>query len=251
MQKKFCMKLVLFDIDGTLICHTDKIKQAGFPRFMYAVKQAYGIDITFTTGYNGWVDKQIIRSVVPEHLFSKIEFDKQWPKAKDALYSYAKHQESDGTKLYGSVEDAVNLARVLHNDSRYTLGVLTGNIEKMAHWKLHHAGVPNFFPFGVYSDAFDDRISLTKSIFEKVKKEFNINIQGDDITIIGDSIYDVRCGKAIGAKTIAVSTGILTGKGGIHGGKSDYKMSLEQENPDLLVDSLMDTKVLDFFHLKP
>lgn len=242
------MTLVLFDIDGTLIYHIAHDVQVGFARFTYAVKKVYGLEPVFASGYNGWVDKQIMRSVVPESAFSKKEFDMRWPQAKEALYEHALREEAKGIHMYGAIADAVTLAVKLHARDNCMLGLLTGNIEVMAYWKLKHAGIPNVFSFGVFSDAFDDRIALAKSVFQKYQIQFQKKIAPHDVVVIGDSIHDVRCGRAIGAYTIAVSTGQLTGPAGIHSGVQ-YVTDLRNEHPDLFVETLMDKAVLDFFGL--
>lgn len=245
------MKLVLFDIDGTLIYHIDQTKQCGFPRFEHAIKQIYGVNVRFSvkSSYNGWVDKQIVRSIISESLFPEKEFNDRWLNMGDALFAYAERQAAGGKKLYGPIQDAVSLAILLSGDKKYRIGLLTGNVKQMAYWKLDHAGIPSIFSFGLFGDTVDNRILLAKSVFDTFRNIFHKDILPSDIIIIGDSIHDVRCGKAIGAKTIAVATGTLTGKAGIHGG-SQYKKDLESEHPDLLVESLMDKSVLDYFGIK-
>ena len=53
------------------------------------------------------------------------------------------------------------------------------------------------------------------------------------MVIIGDTVHDIRCGKHIGATTIGVTTGLTNG----------YE-DLVKEEADLVVDSLMDERVL-------
>lgn len=245
------MKLVLFDIDGTLVYHIDQSKRIGFPRFEYAIKKVYGIDVRFPDGtnYSGLVDKQIVRSIVPESLFPKAEFDKHWPQMSGALFECAQRQALEDKNLYDTVTDTVKLASLLHGDPHYYLGLLTGNVEKIAYWKLENAGVPDIFSFGVFGDCFDDRISLARSVFETVQEKFHRKVGPKDITVIGDAVGDIQCGKAIGANTIIVMTAPILRKAGIHGG-SQYKKNLKSEHPDLLVESLMDKSVLDYFGLK-
>ena len=81
--------------------------------------------------------------------------------------------------------------------------------------------------------------NFPKLVFEKAKRELHITFTATDIILIGDTVHDIRCGKAIGATTIAVTTGM-------HG---DPKV-LEAEKPDLLVTSLADPRVSSLFSSK-
>lgn len=246
------MKLVLFDIDGTLVSHHAVQKHVGFPRFEYAIKHVYGVEVFFGPGtnYNGWVDKHIVRWGLRNSNINNTEFEKKWPKIADALLLYAKKQTKEAypQKLYAPILDAVDLAQMVSQKKDVKIGVITGNVEKMALWKLKHAKINHLFSFGVFSDKFEDRMLMAKSVFRASQDFFHISFQPKDVTVIGDSIHDIRCGKAIGAKTIAVTTGILTSIGGIHGGPQ-YVSDLKKEQPDLLVDSLRDKAVLDFLGL--
>ncbi len=87
---------------------------------------------------------------------------------------------------------------------------------------------------------------LLEKLISHAKKFFQITFQPKDVVVIGDTVFDIRCGKAIGAQTIAVTTGgHLVTK--VDPKAGTYKNALAQEHPDLLVDSLMDQKVLTFF----
>jgi len=119
------------------------------------------------------------------------------------------------------------------------LGVLTGNVDALAKWKLTHVGIdPKWFSIFVTSDEFEDRITLAKSTFEKVEKELGLSIAPSDTIVIGDAVGDVRCAKAIGAATIVALTG------------QHKREDIEKESPDFIVDSLMDHAVLEYFHIK-
>lgn len=242
------MKLVLFDIDGTLIAHVGGIKQVGFPRFIHAIKDVYGMEITpdLSANYNGMLDKSITRALMSRIHISEKEFEEKWPKISHALARYAKLQEKGGVILYQSIADAVILASMLYRRKDVRIGLLTGNVERMAWWKLGHAGILQLFSFGLFGDDVDDRVTLAKTVFEKAEKHFDILFQPCDITVIGDTIYDIRCGKAIGAVTIAVTTGVHTGTKP----SSTYREDLADEKPDFLVDSLLDQKIVNYFGLE-
>lgn len=234
-------QLVLFDIDGTLIRHVGKPWSSGGNRFLYALKKVFGIDveIDYSVNYNGWVDPQIISFFAKPYGITREQVMGNMPKISLALREYADDESKLKKQLYVSISEAVDLAVTLSKDNRYSMGLLTGNVYRMAEWKLKHAGIPDIFPFGLFGDEADNRIDLAKTVFEKARIYFHIDFQPKDIVVIGDAIPDIRCGKAIGATTIIAMTG----------GHSTRE-ELSRENPDLLVDSLMDEQVLALLGLK-
>lgn len=236
-QKK---KLVLFDIDGTLIHHVSGQMTVGWPRFIYALKKVYGVDIkTDLSGkFMGMIDRQISWELVRMQGITKQEFDNKFPLVGNFLLEYAKGQEKKATPLYTPIADAVTLAKKLLTNDAFRVGLLTGNVERMGWWKLQHAGITNFFDWGLFGDEVDDKSMLAQTIIKKAKDHFSIEFIPSNIFVIGDSIYDVRSGKAIGLLTIAVTTG------------GHSREDLEKEKPDLLVDSLMDKRVLDLLGLE-
>ena len=85
------------------------------------------------------------------------------------------------------------------------MGLATGNLEKTGRYKLAQGNLNEYFPFGGFADDSEDRAELTKKGVEKGIKY--IGKIPDEIFVIGDTIYDVRAGKAAGAKVIGVATG--------------------------------------------
>ncbi len=230
-------KLVLFDIDGTLIHHVGAPQKSAYRRFEYAIKKAFGIDVVMPSqNYNGWVDRQIVWFIVQPYGVAKEDFIEKFPKVSRALHAFSLEQGKSEQPLYTPVMDAVQLAILLQKKEDIRLGILTGNVERMAWWKLEHARINNIFSFGLFGDDVDDRITLAKTVFEKAKKHFNITFSPQDIVVIGDAIGDIKCGKAIGATTIITMTG-----------NHSSREVLQTENPDFLVDSLMDKPVRGFF----
>lgn len=240
MQKN--KKLVLFDIDGTLIRHfgTEPNVNVGWIRFSHALNKVFNIDVVPKPelNYHGSVDRAILYDIARLYGVTKTEFDKKWGDVKSAVIEYAHTKEHN--QIYEAILEAVELLYKIRSESKnYVLGILTGNVEKMAYWKLKHVDIdPSWFKLFVTSDEFEDRISLAKSVFTKVEKEAGIIVLNEDIYIIGDAVGDIRCAKAIGAKSIIVTTG------------KHKKEELLLENPDLLVDSLMDERVLILLGLK-
>ena len=149
--------------------------------------------------------------------------------------------DKEGSKkgpLFQIIEPARDLVVRLHRRDDIVLGILTGNAERIANWKLDHVGLSRYFTFGLYGDAANSRIELAKGAIEKAKKQLKMKFAPADIIVIGDTVHDIRCGKAIGAVTVAVTTGM-------HG----FWDVLKAENPDILVESLADPQVLSLFSM--
>lgn len=226
-------KLVLFDIDGTLVHHIVERNITSRDKFAYAIKKVFGIDVDFKmSDYFGMGDRQILGDVLQKHEISKKKSVKKLEHLSRAMHEYMNMASSD-KRLYKRVESAYELVKKLSRSPRFVLGLLSGNMKRIAYWKLSHTGLDGYFHFGVFGEEADDRIGLAKRVQAKAKQELNQEFKGQDIIVIGDTIHDIRCGKAIGAITIAVTTG-------------DHRSeNLSAERPDLLVDSLMDKSILD------
>lgn len=233
-------KLVLFDIDGTLIHHLGGSIYVGWPRFIYALHKVFHIDIQAdTTGkYRGWIDRQICWDFARQYGVSKNEYDRKFSQVAQALHEFATEEERKGHKMYRPIEEAVNLAKMLKRQNGVYLGLITGNVERMGWWKLRHAGISDIFRFGLFGDDADNKAMLAQNIHAKAKGFFGISFKPRNVVIIGDSEDDVKSGKSIGATIISVTSG----------GHSAEE--LRKAKPDLLVDSLMDKQVLDLLGLE-
>ena len=107
-----------------------------------------------------------------------------------------------------------------------TLGLLTGNLERGAKLKLEHYHLWHFFAFGAFSDDHHDRNELGAFAVSRALEETGIQFAGAQVDVIGDTGHDIACGKAIGARTIAVATG------------SWSREQLAEHRPDFLFDDL-------------
>ena len=227
-------KLVLFDIDGTLIYHAGSGAR-GIARFAHAMQAAYGIslDLDFAK-YNGMIDRQMAWDIAKQHGVTREKFLEKFPAYAEAMLAFLQ-EGAEKEPLYQLIDDAVALVHCLKKRSDIALGIITGNVKRIAEWKLDHAGLAGIISFGLYGDEADDRNALARLVFNKAQEEFHQALAPADIVVIGDTVHDIRCGRAIGAMTIAVTTGY-------HGAREP----LLAEKPDFLVDSLMEKSVRDF-----
>ncbi len=230
------MKLVLFDIDGTLIYHVGKDMTIG-AKYRYVFEKLYGRQIDVAKWkYHGHIDRSILLDLAHQYYVLKEDIIRDMPLIGATFIDFFKTSAEKGT-LIVAIPEAARIVRQLSVLKDVRIGIITGNMERLAHWKLRHVGIDRYFHFGLYGEEADDRIALAKKVFLKAQKYFKTVFAPGDITIIGDTIHDVRCGKAIGAYTIAVTTG---------GHQLDR---LKAEAPDMLVESLADSHVLTHFDL--
>jgi phosphoglycolate phosphatase-like HAD superfamily hydrolase len=87
------------------------------------------------------------------------------------------------------------------------LGLLTGNLVEGAKLKLTHYGVWDFFEFGAYADDHHDRNRLGDFARARAQEKHGIEFAPENIYVLGDTPHDITCGRAIGAKTVAIATG--------------------------------------------
>lgn len=224
-------KLVLFDLDGTLV-------KAGHPTarksVIKAIKKVFNIDVVIDWfKHDGSTDRKIMVDVLQEKGIKKEEVESkinQLIKARVDFFST--HVESSYKKRL--IPEAVDLIKKLKEKGIF-IGLLTGNFKTMAFRKLKISGIDYLFDFGLFGEMAEDRNELAGLVFKKAKQHFGINFLPEDIFIIGDTIHDIKCGKAIGGVTIGVATGF-----------SSSKKDLKKASADLVVDSLDDKRVLEF-----
>ena len=193
------MKYLFFDIDGTLLNSGGAGKQA-----MLAALEKHLHDGSLLEGYcfAGKTDTQIIqdmvvRSETPGKLVSEM--------VQRIAQSYVTNlantlPETPGFRVYPDVRRVLEACRA---QPHFDLALLTGNLHQGARLKLEHADLWNYFPWGVFGDISEDRVRLAQAAHKKLIRKYG-QIQARDIFIIGDTANDVRCGKAIGATTVAL-----------------------------------------------
>ena len=92
-------------------------------------------------------------------------------------------------------------------DERLTVALLTGNIEPGARLKLGAIALNDAFPFGAFGSDSPRREELPPIAAGRAADVTGHAFHGRDVVIIGDSIYDVRCGVPHAATTIAIASG--------------------------------------------
>jgi phosphoglycolate phosphatase-like HAD superfamily hydrolase len=214
------VRLVLFDIDGTLV-HTGG---AGIKAFARAFSTEFGIhDGTERLKFAGRTDVSLVRE-----LFIRSQIDpspKNFERFFEAYLFWLRQMIVDGKggACPGVLE--FHLALVSRPEPPL-IGLLTGNIKRGAQIKLGHYGLWEKFPFGGFADDHEERDQIAAIALQRGQERAGSNLLGEEIVVIGDTPLDIRCARAIGAKALAVATG---------GASLD---DLAAHHPDWLVEDL-------------
>jgi phosphoglycolate phosphatase len=87
------------------------------------------------------------------------------------------------------------------------LGLVTGNVERIAWTKLRAAGLAHYFGCGAFGDENADRNGLPPLAVVRAEQTFDTTFASDRIYVVGDTPDDVACGAVNGYRTVAVATG--------------------------------------------
>jgi phosphoglycolate phosphatase-like HAD superfamily hydrolase len=216
---------VLFDIDGTLLSAGGVSARA----LREALRETFGEEGPVAGyDYSGKTDPQIVRELMRGAGFTDEEIERR---RAGTLERYR-------SRLLETLrpEDVVakpGVCRVLEalaSSPGVSLGLLTGNLEPCARAKLAPLDANRHFEFGAYGSDHEDRYRLPALAVERARVATGHQFVGKQIVIVGDSIHDVRCGRGLGVRAVAVATGRTS------------RPQLAAESPDALLDDFAETE---------
>lgn len=197
-------RLILFDIDGTLLSADGAGKRA----IHAALMEVFG-----TTGpigsysFAGRTDPEIVRDLLRAAGISDAEIDSGL-KALWFRYVENLHREMHGTRVHALPGVAELLERVEGAGGEVIPGLLTGNIREGARIKVNAARLRfSRFRVGAFGSDHAERPALPAIAVERALHETGVEFSGKEIVIIGDTPKDVACGEHLGVRTIATATG--------------------------------------------
>ena len=195
-------RLVLFDIDGTILSDRGASRGA-FGEALHAV-YAYDGDLS-RYDFSGRTDPQIAHMVLRDAGLSKEDVDAQLPRLWEVyLAGLARNATRERVHVFPGIRE---LLAQLSTHDEVVLSLLTGNIEPGARVKLGAPELNHYFAFGAFGSDSADRTQLPPIAMQRASHHLGREFRGRDVVIIGDSIYDVRCGVPYDATTIAVASG--------------------------------------------
>ncbi len=200
-------RLVLFDIDGTILLTAG----AGRRAITAALAELVGERVVFEQiRFDGKTDPQIVSELLAA-AGDPGPHDRDHVRALCERYVALLERElatATGTRLMPGFPAILDR---LEAEAGVVLGLLTGNLERGAALKLRAAGIdPGRFKVGAYGSDAAHRPDLPPIAARRAEPFFGRTPAGGEVVIIGDTPADVACGAGIGARAVAVATGSYT-----------------------------------------
>lgn len=201
------MRVVLFDIDGTIL------RSGGVGRIAMerALTHVFGSAGSTDYHYDGKTDRQIVREVMRLEGRTDEEIDADMPRLIETYVEGLKAELSSGTRAVHVYPGVLELIDELENEPLVTLGLLTGNVAEGARAKLGAAGIDiSRFKVNAFGSDHEERPELPAVAQRRAREVLGADVAGNRLVVIGDTPADIRCGEAIGARAIGVATGRYT-----------------------------------------
>lgn len=220
------MKLILFDVDQTLVDALPHHEVAYEKMF----REVFGVNARLTdVEFWGKITPNIIEEIAGLKGIPKREVKRKLAEAIWKLEAFFRESAAKGeVKVLPGVRGLLaNLKKRGHR-----LGILTGNTEGITQSILRGSGLESYFDLFIYGSGAKDRVELVRKAVAEARLRFGREFRAKDLVIVGDSTHDVDCGKPHGALTIAVATGFHS------------KEELMKHKPDHLFEDLTDPAIL-------
>lgn len=205
---KTSRKLLLFDIDGTLVDTGGVGLKALRDGFHEAFPQ-HREDEFPRLELGGATDHGLAMG-----LFAHFGLDDH-PEHRERFFRAYTVRLEQGLAMHSVIGKARVLPGVpdllvrLSDRGEHRLAVLTGNLREGARLKLRHFGIDRHFSLdaGAYGDDHHDRNELGPIARRRAVAHFGEEFAPENIVVIGDTLRDIACARAFGAKVLAVATG--------------------------------------------
>jgi phosphoglycolate phosphatase len=198
------MRVVLFDLDGTLLSSGG----AGRRAIQRALMETFATAGPNDHWFDGKTDPQIVRELMQRAGVDGAVVESRM-EALLARYVECLHEDL-AMPDHGAhaLRGAAELLDALDERDDVTLGLLTGNVEAGAHAKLGAVGIdPARFRVGAFGSDHALRPELPAIAQRRAREILRRDVRGDEMIVIGDTPADLTCGLSIGARAVGVATG--------------------------------------------
>ncbi|MCP4510988.1 MAG: HAD hydrolase-like protein, partial [Fuerstiella sp.] len=196
-------KIIFLDIDGTLL-NTGGAGQRAMER---ALTAEFQIDFPFEGVLTaGRTDRGITDEILERYSFDNTAENRA--RFREAYLAQLPMSLTDSPGLL--LPKIRELLERLTQHRHVTLSLLTGNYAEGAWIKLRHYQLDDFFRFGGFGDDDANRNDVAQAAMRVASTELDRAVDGSETLVIGDTPADIHCAQAIGAKCVAVATGVYS-----------------------------------------
>ena len=224
-------RVILFDIDGTLI------KAVRRPEYRGRIRQML-LDIFGTCGriaevdFGGKTDLMIYREALECEGVTPDFIREQLPRLEQVMVDMLYEMASTG-EVFRLCPGVRELLEALNEDHRFVSSLLTGNVERLAEAKLRVSGIWHYFRGrGAFGSDAEERDHLPAIAAERLNEHLGQTLDPQRFIIVGDTPRDIKCARHFGARVVAVASGQHT------------LDQLSRHEPDALFADLSDTKAV-------
>lgn len=200
------VRVILFDIDGTLI------KAVRRPEYRGRMRQML-LDIFGTCGrisevdFGGKTDLAIYREALECEGVTAELIREQLPRLEQVMVDMLYDLASTG-EVFRLCPGVRELLDALADDSRFVSSLLTGNVERLAEAKLRVAGIWHYFrDRGAFGSDAEERDHLPAIAAGRINERLGQTLDPHRFIIVGDTPRDIKCARHFGARVVAVASG--------------------------------------------
>jgi phosphoglycolate phosphatase-like HAD superfamily hydrolase len=223
-------KLLLFDIDGTLVS-VEKIPSRQMLRRVVEEVFETTLPQDFVFQLGGKTDYQIMTETAEQLGIPTEQVQERHTRIYEKLVEHTTPLSNPTQmRILAGVRD---LIATLRDHTDITLGLLTGNIKPTAYLKLRPHGLDTAFGFGAFGCDNIERTMLPPIALERANAFVGREaFSPQNTVIIGDTLNDIRCAKAHGIKVVAVASG------------HDSAQTLREAQADVVVHDFADVQAM-------
>jgi phosphoglycolate phosphatase-like HAD superfamily hydrolase len=223
------IRVILFDVDGTLI---KTVRRGEYRGLIHAML----LDIFGTCGrisevdFAGKTDLAIYREALDGEGITIPMIRERLPLVEAATVEILNQLSSTG-EVFRLCSGVLELLEALSADRRFLPSLVTGNVEKLAEAKLRVAGIWHYFlSRGAFGSDDEERDHLPAIAAERINAQLGFALAPERFIIVGDTPRDISCARHFGARVVAVASGTHTVE------------QLKKYSPDALLTDLSDTE---------
>lgn len=198
-------KLILFDIDGTII----KAGGAGMRALNRAIVEMGGPnDVCRYFELQGETDKVNFENAF-YYAFNRKPNKKEFNEITKLYIKYLPYEveRSIKEKKYQKVKGIDKFLNILSKIKDIFIGLGTGNIKEGAYIKLAPSKLSHYFLFGGFGTNHEKREDMLIEAVENAKKIFKVNIDPNQVYVIGDTEKDIKAAKICGFHSACILDG--------------------------------------------